>query len=180
MAERNMILIFLILFAMFKVNDVQNLSSDKQEYKYKSVCQVTKSFDDSMKIRFNILEEEINRYKGTQYPDTEISATVEHSNFTDQEITMTKRLIYGLKSVGDSHIEVVDHEGKTVDVEMEMDYDYLFDELFDTVNLSINGTKLDTINLSVFYKFEVEGVYKVRFVSREFNTVSNWDTLIVK
>jgi len=100
-------------------------------------------------------------------------------NLKEKDIVVDKTILYGLKSEGVGHIEVLDFKNNILDVGREVDYDYgLWLENLKVVNLRPNQSKIDTIDLDVFYVFK-KGIYKIRYVDTRLENFSNWDTLKV-
>ncbi|MFK8005557.1 MAG: hypothetical protein AB8H03_04270 [Saprospiraceae bacterium] len=138
---------------------------------------------DSLKIYFNIIPDEIiYEYDSWRKKELEIPAELIQTNLNKTDMKLSKTIFYGLKSEGDSHIQVFDFDNNLIEVGKEVDYHYLpfWEENLKEVNLKWNESKTDTIDLDVFYKFE-KGTYKIRFVNSDFDSeiVSNWDTLKV-
>ncbi|MFK7772630.1 MAG: hypothetical protein AB8F94_10840 [Saprospiraceae bacterium] len=85
------------------------------------------SNQDSFELSFNILPNEIT-YKFDRWRKLEIGifAELKLTNLMEKEVEIDKTIFYGLKTEGDSHIEVLDFNLDTIDVEREMHYQYLF------------------------------------------------------
>lgn len=133
----------------------------------------------SIKLRFNLIAKEVKSYKGYGLEETEIVAEIRHTNLSREDLKIDKQLFVGSEKGGDNFIEAFDFQENKIEIEKDVDYQIIFDMYLEKANLKTNESKVDTINLSTFYAFKQKGNYKVRFVNKELNLISNWDTLIV-
>ena len=138
----------------------------------------------STKIKFNILPKEIRSNRGLGRDEFQLKAEIKHINLDKKDLTLTKVLFVGLERDGDNFIEAFDLKENKIEIERDIHYQIVFDPTFEDpyfqeMYLKSNETKIDTVDLSSFYIFKEKGDFKVRFVNKELNITSNWDTLKV-
>ncbi|KAA3635047.1 MAG: hypothetical protein DWQ02_10440 [Bacteroidetes bacterium] len=135
---------------------------------------------DSIKLVFNVIPDEVEHGRRFGENKQKIEAELKYINLGEKEQFLSKTIFYGLESEGDDFVEAYDFNGNKINIEKELDYQYLLTlDLFEKVTLEKDEFKIDTINLSTFYYFKQKGIFKLRFVSKELDIKSNWDTLIV-
>ena len=137
----------------------------------------------AVSLSFNLIDEEISPNNTISSVLVKVLAEISYRNDGHSAIAMPNSIIYGHQSDGYNHIEVLDFAGQRIDVENNMDYDYVFDPLNpipEEVTLEPGEIQIDTIDLNVFYRFSNIGEYRVRFIDEGLGIESNWDTLVVK
>lgn len=140
-----------------------------------------------VKIWFNIIPEEISKCEHTTGGVGQIENGLSYVCAVVRETNQSNNALkyeYAPFSWGqneDNHIEAFDMTGRRVNLDKDIDYQIVLDPDYEEV-VNIGDIRENFINILTFLEFRQSGVYALRFVSTEYDSIvySNWDTLIVR